>query len=398
MEEREKMPSSAFRSAGRKGMVIPNQDEPGPGAYNPKYEYAGQSPPGGSMRSNIVSKTGREVSVGGADVDRNLQRATSSITGPGSYDSHTAYSIGKDVSSRLKRMSRKAASDMPDGLGFDSRQPGHELPFEKVAAKKSTPAPGTYNPEPPGPKKTFNSKLKSGVNTGFGTFEKREINPRDGRSLTASVTGDPGAYTPNTSLDLAQAAKASFHKANKSGNGAFGSAPGSMSKRSLKLDILGGDGDPTPAPDTYKPESALAGSKTAMAAMEEREKMPSSAFRSAGRKGMVIPNQDEPGPGAYDPNPEVTQNAQPGGSMRSNIVSKTGREVSVGGADVDMLVQRATSTMVGPTSYFPHEATTIKASSEKKARRGWGVHFMSDSVRDMFTALIRNDHTATLNL
>jgi hypothetical protein len=135
-----------------------------------------------------------------------------------------------------------------------------------------------------------------------------------------------------------------------------------------------------------------------MAAMEEREKMPSSAFRSAGRKGMVIPNQDEPGPGAYDPNPEVTQNAQPGGSMRSNIVSKTGREVSVGGADVDMLVQRATSTMVGPTSYFPHEATTIKASSEKKARRGWGVHFMSDSVRDMFTALIRNDHTATLNL
>ena len=87
----------------------------------------------------------------------------------------------------------------------------------------------------------------------------------------------------------------------------------------MQLDI----GEDTPGPDAYNADKATASSKIAMAAMDERERMPSSSFRSAGRKGTQVPQQDQPGPGAYSPNLEAVTEALPGANMRSNIIPKS---------------------------------------------------------------------------
>ena len=41
---------------------------------------------------------------------------------------------------------------------------------------------------------------------------------------------------------------------------------------------------------------------------------------------------------------------------------------------------------------------TMRTEGDRKARRGWGAQFMSDTVREMFTALVRNDKTTALEL
>ena len=407
MTDKEKMPSSAFRSAGRKTTKVPQQDQPGPGAYNPNPEATMEALPGASMRSNIVPKSGREISLGGSDVDGNVQNATSAITGPGSYDNHTAHSISRGARKKFERMSRSAATEVPGtgALGFDSRAAARDLPHEKPLEKvhSKTPGPGVYNPEASvevanEAKKTFNAKAKHG-SSGFLTTAPLGLNARDGRDMQANDAGDPGTYNPNANRVLAHDAKKTFQTSYKAGKGAFGSTHTSMTKRVMQLDIMG-EGE-TPGPDAYNADKATASTKIAMSAMDEREKMPSSAFRSAGRKTTKVPQQDQPGPGAYNPNPEATMEALPGASMRSNIVPKSGREISLGGSDVDSNVQNATSAITGPGSYDPRstndgERNTIEARVEVKAETGWSAYFISDSIREMFTSLISDDITKRL--
>ena len=114
---------------------------------------------------------------------------------------------------------------------------------------------------------------------------------------------DPGAYSPEMN-QLATQAKHTFQTTAKTGHSMFGSKVA----RTMKVELLGGD-EVTPGPDTYHPDKATASNKIAMAAMSDKEKMPSSSFKSAGRKLTKVPQQDQPGPGAYSPDPDAIYNA-----------------------------------------------------------------------------------------
>ena len=405
MSDKEKMPSSSFKSAGRKLTKVPQQDQPGPGAYSPDPDAIYNALPGASMKSNLISKTGRDHSLGGMDISSVQQTATLSITGPGSYNSHQTGSIAHSSSTKQMRMSKVAASASPGAgsLGFDSRSPARKLPHEAVV-KSQTPGPSAYNPEASADvaneaKKTFNAKSKTG-SSAFGAQEKLGYNPIDGRNLLASNGGDPGAYSPIATREIAHAAQKTFQTTYQAGKGAFGSTPASMTKRVMKLDILGGD-EVTPGPDTYHPDKATASNKIAMAAMSDKEKMPSSSFKSAGRKLTKVPQQDQPGPGAYSPDPDAIYNALPGASMKSNLISKTGRDHWIGAKDIQFTMETATSAITGPGSYIPRvtndgELSTLEARVSDKAMRGWSNYFTSDSIREMFTSLVSNDMTKAL--
>ena len=331
-----------------------------------------------------------------------MQNATSPITGPGSYDSHAVLSIAKEARKKFERMSRAAAVQVEPGhgsLGFDSKSPSRKLPHE-ATIDAQVPGPSAYNPEVAASKKTFNTKSKSGASA-FGTLEKLGYNAKDGRNLVISTSGDPGAYTPNEKRELAYDAKKTFQAAYKNGKGAFGSTPSSMTKREMQMDLLGGNDDITPGPDTYNVDQATATDKIAMAAMSGKEKMPSSSFRSASRKGLKTAHSDQPGPGAYSPDPDATYDALPGASMKSNLISKTGRDHYLGAMDISATMQNATSPITGPGSYIPRvtndgEPNTLEERVLLKADRGWSNYFTSDSIREMFTALVADDRTNAL--
>ena len=354
------------------------------------------------MRSNIIPKSGRNVWVGASDVTASLIDATSPITGPGSYESHVSNSIAKEARKKFERMSRASAVEVPGqgSLGFNSRAAARELPHEHDR-KQNVPGPGVYNPELSGElaaeaKQTFNTKMKAGT-SGFATHVVRGTNPKDGRDLVPNDGGDPGSYNPNVMRELAAQAKKTFQSAFKGGRGAFGSTQTSMTKRTMQLDI----GEDTPGPDAYNADKATASSKIAMAAMDERERMPSSSFRSAGRKGTRVPQQDQPGPGAYSPNLEAVTEALPGANMRSNIIPKSGRNIYMGGSDIASSISNATSPITGPGSYDPRttnngELSTLEEKVFAEADRGWGSNFSSDTTREMFTALISDDATRPL--
>ena len=196
---------------------------------------------------------------------------------------------------------------------------------------------------------------------------------------------------------LAAEAKHTFHSASKTGHSRFGSKVA----RTLKMDLLGGNDDITPGPDTYNVDQATATDKIAMAAMSGKEKMPSSSFRSASRKGLKTAHSDQPGPGAYSPDPDATYDALPGASMKSNLISKTGRDHYLGAMDISATMQNATSPITGPGSYIPRvtndgEPNTLEERVLLKADRGWSNYFTSDSIREMFTAFVADDRTNAL--
>ena len=392
MDEKEKMPSSAFKSAGRKEYKYNSKaDQPGPNAYDVKLDYVIASSPGTGARTNPMPRTGRDVYIGASDVDRLVQRATSTIVGPGSYNSHSERSIGKESKTRVERSSRVASSDAPNGIGFQARQPARDLPFVK-RGQHAFPGPASYSIESKDDsKKTFNAKVKAGTSS-FGTTAPRGENPRDARDMVPGATGDPGAYSPETN-HLANQSRSSFSKSSKSGSGGFGA----KQPRTLQLDSVVNTDDPTPAPGTYSPEKALASSKMDMSHMDEKEKMPSSAFKSAGRKEYKYNSKaDQPGPNAYDVKLDYVIASSPGTGARTNPMPRTGRDVYIGASDVDRLVQRATSTIVGPGSYQTANTHTIRARMLRRVARGLSSQFVSDSVRDMFSSHQRNDQTMAI--
>lgn len=90
--------------------------------------------------------------------------------------------------------------------------------------------------------------------------------------------------------------------------------------------------------------------------------------------------------------------ALPGANMKANPVSRVGRD-SLAVADMSA---SPTEVIVGPGSYTPQttndgELDTIMLRSQLKADRGWGYAYVSDTIREMFTALLgRNDVTTAL--
>ena len=94
-------------------------------------------------------------------------------------------------------------------------------------------------------------------------------------------TGDPGAYDPDRTRDLAAAATNTFGRSNRAGSGGFGSA----SAREMKLDVTGED---TPGPGTYRSKKELS----------EGPHMPSAAFRSSSAQRGKERNSSTPGAGS----------------------------------------------------------------------------------------------------
>ena len=413
IDEGETVPTSPFKSATRKHTIVPQQDQPGPGKYYPNDAVSTPTLPGANMKANPISRVGRDASAGGADLASLQMNATSAIVGPGAYNNADHRSVRAEALKKFERMSRKAASDTPDArgsIGFDARLPARDLPFEKPIKKDSsqTPGPGAFNPGASDEvaaqaKKTCNSKMKAGT-SGFASGTKlariEGANPKDGRDLVFESLGDPGAYNPDENSGLSVQAKKSYQTSNKAGKGAFGSTPQSMTKRIMKLEVLGADihGDGTPGPDTYNFDKCPVTIKKAMGAIDEGEQVPTSAFKSVTRKHTVVPQQDQPGPGAYRPSFEAAMAALPGANMKANPVSRVGRD-SLAVADMSA---SPTEVIVGPGSYTPQttndgELDTIMLRSQLKADRGWGYAYVSDTIREMFTALLgRNDVTTAL--
>ena len=401
----ENMPMSAFKSTTRKYAPTPQKDQPGPGTYNPNDAAITAQLPGANMKSNPMSRTGRDSTVGGADVDALAAGATSALVGPGAYENEHR-SIGTEARKKFERMSRKASStaaETRDGIGFNQRQPARDLPFEKPIKKHASnqPGPGSFNPEASKEvaaeaKQTFNTKMKAGT-SGFASGTKlaklEGANRKDGRNLEFESLGDPGAYNPNPTSGLAVDAKKTFQVTYKSGKGAFGSTPNSLTKRVLKLDILGADqkGEGTPGPDVYNIDKVPVNAKAAMATITDSENMPMSAFKSTTQKYAPTPQGDQPGPGQYNPNDDAITPALPGANMNANPMSRTGRDTL---AMCDPMANQPTEVIVGPGTYFPTttndgELNSIDIRATVKAERGWGFAYMSDTIREMWTGFAR---------
>ena len=173
--------------------------------------------------------------------------------------------------------------------------------------------------------------------------------------------GDPGAYDPYASTDLAADAARSFNRSAKSGSGGFGGT----SAREMKVDILGED---TPGPGSYDSKKAQG---------EAKLKMPSSSFRSSSAQRGKTRNLDTPGAGAYNPNPRSVEAsvANGGAGMRGHgkrfeaLKSETGPDIGPGAYENNV-------NMGGSKS-------TISGSVAVQVKSGGSAFFTSDSVREL---------------
>ena len=229
-------------------------------------------------------------------------------------------------------------------LSPSERAHADALRLKHRAAKFFVPGPGTYEPRRP-----QSSHRDLAGSTSFRSKTDRDKTPPS-TPLNAQ-TSDPGAYEPNIN-QLASKSKESFQRSAKAGTAGFGS----KSERSLKLEILGGD-DHTPGPASYEMENFGSSNKSAMSSILERNNMPSSSFRSAGRIELSSQRKDTPGPGAYSVNDAATIIHEPGANPNNNGLSRLGRGFASG--DVDRLAMNATAPITGPGSYESHREGSI---------------------------------------
>ena len=186
---------------------------------------------------------------------------------------------------------------------------------------------------------------------GPGAYDARSGKAPDGhasafksgsqRLQVEEPTGDPGAYDPYATRDLAATANNSFGRSNRAGSGGFGGA----SAREMKLDIMGED---TPGPGTYRAKKELS----------EGSAMPSSAFRSSSAQRGKERANPTPGVGAYDPRMSAVEpGMQNGGSgMRSKAQRFTTEKTS-------------TDMGVGPGTYESHTDGSLAQSVAKSVER-----------------------------
>ena len=219
--------------------------------------------------------------------------------------------------------------------GFGTRSSARSLPYTQDA--KDVPGPGAYNqPVMKGGDASSNghgSSFKSGT-------QRLQVEEVD--------QGDPGAYDAYANSGLAANAAASFGRANRSGNGAFGAT----SAREMKLDLLG---EGTPGPGSYDAKKAQG----------LFDKMPSSSFRSSSTQRAKTRNEDTPGVGSYQPSmSSVEPSSNNAGSSMRGRGARFKTEASTTDADV------------GPGAYESHMdgslATTVAKSVERMSRSNPG--------------------------
>merc|ERR1740138_2042304 len=180
LAEKQHMPSSAFRSSSSQRAKTRLHDTPGAGSYDPNMAAVepGSANSGAGMRSKASRFTAERTT-------------TDQGVGPGSYENHADGSLAASVAKSVERMSRS-------NPGFGSRQPARELPYQKEQA--DMPGPGAYE-----------QKGKDNPVDGHGSAFKSGTQ----RLQVEEVTGDPGAYDPNSNRDLAHQANSSFGRSNR---------------------------------------------------------------------------------------------------------------------------------------------------------------------------------------
>jgi len=268
-----------------------------------------------------------------------IKSETDADIGPGAYDNHIDSSVSARVASQVSKSSRSNA-------GFGTRSQARELPYAK--ALDEVPGPGSYQAA------KSSVELQSGHGSSFKSESQRlQVEDAD--------IGDPGAYDPYASREIAAESARSFGRSNKKGAGGFGG----MSAREMKVDIFG---ENTPGPGSYDSKRPQQDSK---------ERQPSSAFRSGSVQRAKTRNADTPGAGAYNPNATAVEPsvANAAAGMRGHakrfteIKSETDAEVGPGAYDNVVTVSGTSATVSGRV------ATQVKT--------GGSAVFTSDSVRDL---------------
>ena len=241
------------------------------------------------------------------------------------------------------------------GAGFGTKTPQHQLPINASVA--AVPGPGAYEVLQRS-KSAESRRPSSAFKSGSKRLKDEEM-----------ALGDPGAYDPYTTHDLAAKARSSHGRSARSGAGGFGS----MSARELKVQSAGSD---TPGPGTYTQGGGL---------VDKNPNKPSSAFRSTSSQRMKGHTEDVPGIGSYDPNMGSVEpnNAGSISSMRSTAERFKGESVT-------------TEPAVGPGAHESaydskgNRATVgavVEGNQQRRmqygAARVESAAFRSDTVRDL---------------
>ena len=243
-------------------------------------------------------------------------------------------------------MASQVSKSSRSNAGFGTKAQARELPYAK--SLDEVPGPGTYRSG------GSSVELQSGHGSAFKSESQRlQVEDAD--------VGDPGAYDPYTSREMAADAARSFGRSNKAGSSGFGS----VSARAMKVDIFG---ENTPGPGQYDSK---------MPQEDSRKKAPSSAFRSGSVQRARTRNADTPGAGAYNPNQSAVEpsvaNAAAGmrghGKRFTELKSETDADIGPGAYDNEVTVSGISATVAGRVS--------------KKSAIGGSASFISDSIRDL---------------
>lgn len=238
-----------------------------------------------------------------------------------------------------------------------------KLKAEKERREASvSPGPGAYDPQLP---KSTSKLLPSSA---FNSHTDR--GKLAASSAAPNAVGDPGSYEimEHNSINSITSAKSTHNVSAKKGTKGFGGT----SKRELKPQNSnptspGPDDDVTPAPTAYTPTTTETGREADMHVMNGAEAMKSAAFasKSAQRGKMALPQQSNPGAGAYSPDYKTQISAV------GNLVSRTGRDHKFVSDNLDGVGNDA-STMphIGPGAYSPlrtagGESSTVALNVER---------------------------------
>jgi hypothetical protein len=349
------------------------------------------------MNSNLMSKVGRDSRFTADSVGKNAQ--TPVEVGPGSYSARNwGTSIAEDqvkrgsLTSRIQAIARPALA----ALGFNSRYRQRELPFEldDRNTQPGVPGPGSYDPQVT----EVGSEACMSVRKGAELMRSSSFAPGHIKGAMASSDhmGDPGAYNPNHNRTIAHdtAAEKTFNTLMQTGKGGFGA----QQERELTLaPDFNGEHQPTnvagiqatPGPAGYTPLLTETGREAEMSVRNGVETMPMAVFQSkVARIGDITPHAmlGNPGPGTYDPNPDILMHNLPGQNMNSNLMSKVGRD-SRFTADI---VGNAVSTpdQVGPGLYSPKATNdgtlnTITSRVDKRSMKTEDAVFSSNADRNL---------------
>eukprot|EP00325_Prymnesiales_sp_UTEX-LB-985_P031446 CAMPEP_0174717508 /NCGR_PEP_ID=MMETSP1094-20130205/26468_1 /TAXON_ID=156173 /ORGANISM="Chrysochromulina brevifilum, Strain UTEX LB 985" /LENGTH=243 /DNA_ID=CAMNT_0015917435 /DNA_START=69 /DNA_END=800 /DNA_ORIENTATION=- len=217
----------------------------------------------------------------------------------------------------------------------------------RMAKWGQNPGPGSYDPKQHGDQ----GFRQPQTNNYAGSMAFKSKSDRTNENILREA-GDPGAYEPYSTMNVASKSAQSFNRSQQTGAGGFGT----KSKRA-ELSVA----TDSPGPGTY--DGKLPTSP---------EAKQGSSFASQTKRGAYIPKTVTPGAGEYDPR-ESQQKLRGGDSMFKNRHDR-----------FKMSMDIEVSRHVGPGSYGSGSHNTIASRYQRNRGKVSGA-FASTSLRgDMF--------------